>query len=31
MNMNIRQLAQSLERDYDNVHLDITELIDLGL
>jgi predicted transcriptional regulator len=30
-NLSIRQLAQGLERDYKNVHTDVTELIGLGL
>ena len=29
--LSIRQLAQSLGRDYKNVHTDVTSLIDLGL
>jgi predicted transcriptional regulator len=29
--LNVRQLAQSLGRDYKNVHTDVTELVDLGL
>jgi predicted transcriptional regulator len=29
--LNIRQLAQSLGRDYKNVHTDVTSLVELGL
>lgn len=29
--LNVRQLAQSLGRDYKNVHTDVTELVGLGL
>jgi predicted transcriptional regulator len=29
--LNVRKLAQSLGRDYKNVHTDVAELIDLGL
>jgi predicted transcriptional regulator len=29
--LNVRQLAQSLERDYKNVHTDVTSLVELGL
>jgi predicted transcriptional regulator len=29
--MNIRQLAESLGRDYKNVHCDVTALLDWGL
>jgi len=29
--LNIRQLAQSLHRDYKNVHTDVTALLELGL
>ncbi|MEY6433460.1 MarR family transcriptional regulator [Thioalkalicoccus limnaeus] len=29
--LNVRQLAQSLGRDYKNVHTDVTELVELGL
>ena len=29
--LNIRQLAQGIERDYKNVHTDVKELVELGL
>lgn len=29
--LNIRQLASHLERDYKNVHTDVTQLLELGL
>ena len=29
--LNIHQLSQSVERDYKNVHTDVTELVELGL
>ena len=29
--LNVRQLAQSLRRDYKNVHTDVTGLVELGL
>lgn len=29
--LNVRQLAQSLGRDYKNVHTDVTGLVELGL
>lgn len=29
--LNVRQLAQSLGRDYKNVHTDVTNLVELGL
>lgn len=29
--LNIRQLAQSVQRDYKNIHTDVTHLVELGL
>ena len=29
--LNVRQLAQSLQRDYKNVHTDVAHLMELGL
>jgi predicted transcriptional regulator len=29
--LNVRQLAQSLGRDYKNVYTDVSRLVDLGL
>ncbi|GMV43739.1 MAG: hypothetical protein AMXMBFR64_54550 [Myxococcales bacterium] len=29
--LSIRQLAKHLERDYKNVHVDVTQLVELGL